>query len=378
MVFSATSSRILTCLLSSGVRHRSTRLRLVRLQQRSALSSLSQLTVGVGKDDNIATNTSSSMVALIRLLDHFHGRCYSSSTISSSGAADYNSHNQLPPDDPQTQFKPTPPTSLNLDMVQKIQSANNLILKYGVGRQRLELLAKKDSDDLYQNMSLVLKWQRMMEIYLGAQLHVIASLGYDTNETGIMAYTQQLGQFISTQCTHDQQEDFRKVGRDTWREMLAIAFDLNKDDIRDKYITSANDEGYELSIVDARNIVHKVASKLVEPHILEEVAIRVGQIPPQSDKRIELGIKHSIIQDIVVNQVYLDGDPKPLVEELGFGSGPKGYATMQYIMAYHENDPLCQQYTSSSMAKIWQAAGLNLNTEQVKAMPGGKLPMSSP
>ena len=174
---------------------------------------------------------------------------------------------QLPPDDPQALFKPIPPTELNLEMAKGIQTANHLILKYGVGRQRLKLLSK-DND-----MPLVIKWQRMMEVYLGAQLHVVAALGYSTDESGIMMYTQQLGQFVGTKCTQDQQEEFRTVGRETWREMLTIAFDLDEE-LCEKY-------GKELSIVDARNIVHKVASRLIEPNILEEVATRVGQLPPR-------------------------------------------------------------------------------------------------
>jgi hypothetical protein len=91
---------------------------------------------------------------------------------------------------------------------------------------------------------------------------------------------------------------------------------------------------------------------------------------------MEMGLKHSIIQDVVVNHVYLGGNP-PLVEELGFGTGPKGYATMQYVMAYHENDPLCMQYTSSSMVRIWQAAGLDLSNAPTAAVVG-KMPMSAP
>ena len=177
---------------------------------------------------------------------------------------------QLPPDDPQAQFRPTPPTELNMEMAKGIQSANHLILKYGVGRQRLELLAKdEDESDSSMPMPLVVKWQRMMEIYLGAQLHVVAALGYQTDEQGIMMYTQQLAQFVGTKCDQTQQEEFRKFGRETWREMLATAFDLDKDMIAEKY-------GNELSIVDARNIVHKVASRLIEPHILEAVATRVS------------------------------------------------------------------------------------------------------
>ena len=87
-----------------------------------------------------------------------------------------------------------------------------------------------------------------------------------------------------------------------------------------------------------------------------------------------MGMKHSVILDVVVNQVYLGGET-PLVEELGFGSGPKGYALMQHVMAYHESDPLCSQYTSSSMSKIWKAAGLDLGESNPAA---AKLPMSGP
>jgi hypothetical protein len=48
---------------------------------------------------------------------------------------------------------------------------------------------------------------------------------------------------------------------------------------------------------------------------------------------------------------------------------------MQYVMAYHENDPLCQQYISSSMVKIWQAAGLDLSGANPAAV--GKMPLST-
>lgn len=288
-----------------------------------------------------------------------HSLTFSSSSNRLSFST-FDHSQQLPPDDPQDQFRATPPTELNLEMAKGIQTANHLILKYGVGRQRLEILAKENDD-----VPLVVKWQRMMEIYLGAQLHVVAALGYPTDEQGIMMYTQQLSQFVATKCTQEQQEEFRLVGRKTWREMLTMAFDLDKKFIAEKF-------GNELSIVDARNIVHKVASRLIEPSILEEVATQVGKIPPQSDPQMEMGLKHSIIQDVVVNKVYLGGESTPLVEELGFGSGPKGYALMQYVMAFHESDPLCAQYTSTSMTKIWQCAGLDLGN--VNPAPVGTLP----
>lgn len=174
---------------------------------------------------------------------------------------------QIPPDDPQAQFKPEPPKEMNMEIAEGIQNANKLILRHGVGNQRLKLLAQTPE------MPLVLKWQRMMEIYLGAQLHVVAALGYDTNENGIVVYTQQLAKFVST-CDPDSQENFRKVGRDTWRDMLSTAFDLDEELLNEK-------ASEEMSIVDARNTVHKVASRLMEPVILEAVAERIGKMPPR-------------------------------------------------------------------------------------------------
>ena len=203
-----------------------------------------------------------------------------------------------------------------------------------------------------------------MEIYLGAQLHVLVALGYETNEQGIMMYTQQLARFVH-ESDAAAQEKFRRVGRETWRDMLATAFHLEED------LLSKHSE--EVSIVDARNIMHKVSSRLQEPRILKQVAEGCAKLPPEHNPEVEMAMKHQVIQDVVVNQVYLGGNPM-LVEELGFGSGDKGYALMQYVMAYHENDPLCLQYTSSAMVQIWRAAGLDLS----QTPHATKLPMSLP
>jgi hypothetical protein len=172
---------------------------------------------------------------------------------------------QLPPDDPQNQFQPSPPKQLNMEMAIGIQDANQLFLRHGIGHQRLQLLAEDEV------MPLVIKWQRMMQIYLGMQLHTIAGLGYQTNEQGIMMYTQHLAQFVST-CEPAVQDTFREVGRKTWRDMLATSFDLDDETLKEK-------NSKEMSVVDARNAVHKVASKLIEPSILEEVAKRCGELP---------------------------------------------------------------------------------------------------
>jgi hypothetical protein len=232
-------------------------------------ASKGRIILNVGSISQLATSSLSSFCSnMKKVQQHHHYRCFSS-TIQKQ----QQQQQLLPSDDPQVNFQPKPPSELNLEMAQSIQTANQLILKYGVGKQRLELLAQtsKSSD---AGMPLTLKWQRMMEIYLGAQLHIVASLGYETNEQGIMQYTQQLGRFVAS-CSPEVQEDFRKRGRDTWREMLLLAFGLDKEEVLKQHGED------EMTIVDARNLVHKVASRLIEPEILEAVAKRVAGLPPR-------------------------------------------------------------------------------------------------
>ena len=92
----------------------------------------------------------------------------------------------------------------------------------------------------------------------------------------------------------------------------------------------------------------------------------------------------------------MSGNPS-LVEEAGFGSGEKGYASMQYAMSEYgeyssllerdkldylcslslsqlqigivEGDPLINQYASSAMQKVWEAAGLPLSAIQSAPTP---------
>jgi hypothetical protein len=58
---------------------------------------------------------------------------------------------------------------------------------------------------------------------------------------------------------------------------------------------------------------------------------------------------------------YNGGDPS-LVEECGFGKGEKGYAHLQCVMAEYESDPLISQYAQAAMARIWEAAGLDMSS----------------
>ena len=261
-------------------------------------SSLSTRTLLLNKNDVVSSSSQTTTSKTTTVSPVFQGRSPSSRHFSSNSSFQ--------------SFQPKSPNELNLEMTKGIQSTNLLFIRHGVGKQRLQALANDPS------LSLTMKWQYMMETYLTCQLHVVSGLGFTADEKGLMEFTSKLGTFISS-CSPSVQEEFRTVGRDTWREMLSIAFELD-DIILEKFHD-------ELSIVDARNIMHQVASQLVEPKMLEMVATKCSQLPHEPDTDKELAMKHHIIQDVVVNQVYLGGDDpnnKGLVETLGFGSGPKG------------------------------------------------------
>jgi hypothetical protein len=49
-------------------------------------------------------------------------------------------------------------------------------------------------------------------------------------------------------------------------------------------------------------------------------------------------------------------------KECGFGSGEKGYAHLQCVMAEYESDPLVGQYAGVAMARLWEAAGLDISS----------------
>jgi len=93
---------------------------------------------------------------------------------------------------------------------------------------------------------------------------------------------------------------------------------------------------------------------------------------------MEMAQKHQVLQNIIVNDVYMGGNPS-LVEECGFGSGEKGYAHLQCVMGEYESDPLIAQYAGAAMSRIWEAAGLDLSSIQGGAgnirVPGGTGPV---
>jgi len=182
-----------------------------------------------------------------------------------------------------------------------------------------------------------------MEVFLGAQVHVLIGLGYSADERGLSAYQQQLSVLLQT-ASPAVQEYHRTASRDLWRYIVRTAFEV--EDIHKE----------ERSIQDARDMMFKVSSAIGEPRILEEVARRCANEAPGKD---DIQKKHNVVQEVLVKDVYLYGSPT-LVSTLGFGEGEEGYVRLQCSLAEHQNDPLIQQYMGTAMSRLLYAAGVDM------------------
>lgn len=229
-----------------------------------------------------------------------------------------------------------------------------LFIEHGLGKMKLRQVAS----DRVNNVPLVDRWQRMIATFLEAQCHVLGLLGYQPNERGIALYTQHLTQAMQNSAP-EVQEELRVAGRDNYRLVLSLAFDLPS------LIEEQKEKG-ELSVVDARNIMHKVSLRMQDPDVLENVAKRCSVSVAMADtpeaRQIELARKHTVVQEVMVTDVYLkeDGNGVMLVDECGFGEGEEGYVRMQSAMAEHQGDPLITQYVGSAMMKLLESAGIDV------------------
>jgi len=188
----------------------------------------------------------------------------------------------------------------------------------------------------------------MMEVFLGTQVHVMAGLGYSPDDKGITLYNKHLSDLMQN-LEPQMQEKLRTSSRDLWREVLFKAFGINKDQQSQK----------ELSIVDARSFMFKVAQKMQEPQILELIAKNTANIIQAPSPQVEFQMKNVAVQKVLVEQVYLGGNPS-LVQQCGFPQGEIGYVLMQSAIAEHQNDPLISQYIGSAMGRVLESAGIDI------------------
>lgn len=317
---------------------------------RSSLSSLSLSTIS-GPTSSGAPSILSSQRSQFDTLKH-RSTPFQKSILTKQFSSDIPATVFKNPDNVQ----PKTPTSLTTEVADGILSTTAFLVEHGVVRQLLDAINKFEDENgspKEKNIeNFVQRWQRMMEVFIGAQVHILTALGYPANERGVQLYNQHLMQLMA-QSTPESQEELRVKGRDAWRRVLTHAFGLT-------------DSAKDVNIEEARNMMHKVSLKMIEPKTLEKIAQRCSSVPAPStgdaarDAAVEMQTKHTIIQEVLVQDVYLGGSPS-LVEECGFGEGELGYVKMQCAIANYQTDMLVAQYVGTSMARVFETAGIDIH-----------------
>ena len=250
------------------------------------------------------------------------------------------------------------PKHVTFEMAKSVLHMSQMYVDHGLSGQRLTQLCENQEEDL------VLKWQSMMEAFLAAQVHTLAGFGYGANEAGLQLYNVQVAQMLQQQqqssssstsgvdlgITAEQAEELRIAGRNLWRSTLSKAFDVSLEEIE----RQTND----MEIPRARDLMHQVSSRMQNPKILEMIAQETSTAAVNAAPGMELNAKHTMVQRILVNEVYLGGNPC-LVEQCGFEPNAKGYVLLQCIMAEYQQDPLIAQYIGGAMMRVLQSAGLD-------------------
>jgi hypothetical protein len=238
-------------------------------------------------------------------------------------------------------FKPKAPDALTSEIAEGILDLTQFYCRFGISGQQFRHLAS------IPNLAVIDRWQQMMEIYVTTQMHVIAGIGYEANAEGLNAYAQNLSEVIKN-TDETMKELFSELRRDTWREIVGTVFLINPKDIP------------VIKIEEARELMHKVSNKMVDPDILLGIQSRTANVR-NDNPEIELQLKHQVLQKVLVEDVYLGGNPS-LVEQTGFGSGGTGYAKLQCALTDHEGDPIMANYASTAMIKILSAAGIDIDS----------------
>jgi hypothetical protein len=237
-------------------------------------------------------------------------------------------------------FKPKPPELLTAEIAEGILDLTQFYCRYGISGQQLRYLAS------VPNLTTIERWQQMMEVFVTTQIHVIAGLGYESNPEGLNVYALHLAKVIE-KTDDTMKELFAEIRRDTWRGVVGTVFQIDPKDIP------------VLPIEEARALMHKVSTRMVDPDILLNIQNQTAHIQ-HDDEQMALQMKHMVLQKILVDDVYLGGSPS-LVEQSGFGSGATGYAKIQCALSDHEGDAIMANYASTAMMKILSAAGIDVD-----------------
>tara|TARA_B100000795_G_scaffold269458_1_gene258871 strand:- start:1538 stop:2308 length:771 start_codon:yes stop_codon:yes gene_type:complete len=180
--------------------------------------------------------------------------------------------------------------------------------------------------------SLATRWQRMFDIYLTTQLHVIHPYGYAADQNGLQQFNMNVAQVMQSAGSESEQGiELLEAQKENWDLLLDRAFGVVADDSN------------VIDLETCRNIAVNVSSKIRSDDFSSQIEMKVGQ---ESDP----ALKQAALMELVVD-VHLEIMPT-------FGlEGEEGYVRVQSSMMRYSGDQQIMQNMQQAMMHVQQKAG---------------------
>jgi hypothetical protein len=185
------------------------------------------------------------------------------------------------------------------------------------------------------SQSLALRWQRMFDIYLTTQLHVIHPFGYAADQSGIQAFTMNVAQVQqSLGQGAGLGKELLEAQKENWELLIERAFGVSMADGATEAIT----------LETCRGIAKSVATHVMSPAFEAQVSERVdGIADPQA--------KQQALMELVVDAHF------EILPEHGL-EGEEGYVRAQAKMMNFTGDQEIMTSMHGAMTYLQSKAGV--------------------
>ncbi len=180
---------------------------------------------------------------------------------------------------------------------------------------------------------LSVRWQRMFDIYLTCQLHVIHPFGYGADQQGIQSFQMNVAQ-VTQSLPPDSEEakDLLEAQKENWELLLQRAFGVRDTD------ASA------VPVEACRGIASDVARIITSPEFTQRIEAEVKGVADPAAKQ-------QALMQLVVD-AHFDVLPNHGLE------GENGYVRAQASMMRYTGDAQIMQSMQTAMMHVQQAAGV--------------------
>jgi len=180
--------------------------------------------------------------------------------------------------------------------------------------------------------SLATRWQRMFDIYLTTQLHVIHPYGYAADQHGLQQFNMNVAQVMQSAGPETETgKELLDAQKENWDLLLERAFGV------------VPDESTVIDLDTCRNIATSVSAKIQSDDFTSKIEEQVGTISDPAAKQAAL-------MELIVNA------HEDIMPNFGL-EGEEGYVRVQSSMMRYSGDQQIMQNMQAAMMHVQSKAG---------------------